>query len=99
MSDDTLRATQEDAREVDTEQRPVATCGYFDREMGATECLYTHVVIGGKEYPRIRLGDYREVEAGFSKPQVLREWGGLRVHYSNRRDASHRLRPRDVPML
>ena len=58
------------------EQRRVATCGYCDREMGGTECLYTHVVIDGKEYPRIRLGDDREVEVGFSDPKYYEDGVG-----------------------
>jgi hypothetical protein len=61
-------ANEQTAGEVSMEQRPVATCGYCGREVGKQECLYTHVVIDGIEYPRIPLGDDREVAAGLSDP-------------------------------
>jgi hypothetical protein len=41
--------------------------------VGKQECLYTHVVIDGIEYPRIPLGDDREVAAGFSDPKYYED--------------------------
>jgi hypothetical protein len=42
------------------EQTRIATCGLCDRKMEGTECEYDHVVINGREFPRIRLGDAKE---------------------------------------